>query len=91
MTSDRRPDADDARKGDDCSVTDHGDGVIIRLSRDEALVLFEWLHRCENEGRFTAPDHHAEQVALWNLSALLERELVEPLRPDYARLVADAL
>jgi hypothetical protein len=69
-------------------VGDHG--VAIQLSRDEALVLFEWLHRCEDEDRVSPPEHHAEQVALWNLSALLERALVEPLRQNYRQLVAQA-
>jgi hypothetical protein len=47
-------------------VTDPGDGVIIQLSRDEALVLFEWPHRSEEEDGFVPPVNHAEQVALWS-------------------------
>ena len=66
------------------------DGVAIQLSRDEALVLFEWLHRSEDEDRVIPPEHHGEQVALWNLSALLERALVEPLKQNYRQLVAEA-
>jgi hypothetical protein len=67
-----------------------GDRVIIQLSRDEALVLFEWLHRSEDEDRASPPEHPAEQVALWNLSALLERELVEPFKQNYSQLVVEA-
>jgi hypothetical protein len=67
-----------------------GDGVIIELSRDEALVLFEWLHRSEREGRVSPPQHDGDQLALWNLSALLERELVEPFKQNYAQLVEEA-
>jgi hypothetical protein len=63
------------------------DGVVIRLSRDEALVLFDWLHRCEDAGTVNPPEHHGEQTALWNLCALLERELVEPFTPQYAEKV----
>jgi hypothetical protein len=37
-----------------------------------------------------APQHEAEQIALGNLSALLERELSEPFRPRYADLVSAA-
>ena len=66
------------------------DLVTIQLSRDEALVLFEWLHRCEDVGAVSPPGHHAEQVALWNLSALLERQLVEPFKKDYAQLIEEA-
>ncbi|GEM_PF-1119802 len=71
-------------------VAADGDRVTIQLSRDEAVVLFEWLHRCEDEDGFSLPEHHAEQVALWNLSALLERELVEPFKQNYRQLVEGA-
>jgi hypothetical protein len=67
-----------------------GDDVVIRLSHDEALVLFELLHHWESQQRVTQPEHHAGQVALWNLSCLLERELVEPLDPAYDRLITEA-
>jgi hypothetical protein len=61
--------------------------VTLRLTSDEALVLFDWLHRCEDVDRVVPPEHHGEQVALWNLSALLERELAEPFQGDYRDLV----
>jgi hypothetical protein len=48
--------------------------VTISLTSDEALVLFDLLHRWEDADSVTAPEHQAEQVALWSLSALLERE-----------------
>ena len=64
--------------------------VTISLTADEALVLFDLLHRWEDDERVGAPQHQAEQVALWNLSALLERELVEPFDAGYAGLVSDA-
>jgi hypothetical protein len=46
-----------------------GDDVVIRLSHDEALVLFELLHHWESQHRVTQPEHHAGQVALWNCPA----------------------
>jgi len=62
--------------------------VLLRLTADEALVLFEWLHRTDDgPGYGGIVADHAEKVALWNLSALLERELIEPLQDDYAQLV----
>ncbi len=61
--------------------------VTLRLTSGEALVLFDWLHRCGDSDRVLPPEHHGEQVALWNLSALLERELVEPFRSNYRDLV----
>lgn len=64
--------------------------VVIRLSQDEALVLFERLHRSEDQDGLSQPVHHGEQVALWSLSALLERELVEPFADNYLDLLAGA-
>lgn len=64
--------------------------IDIRLSHDEALVLFEWLHRLDDQGSLGLFEHQIEQVALWNLSAHLERELVEPFQPDYRQLLGRA-
>ncbi len=61
--------------------------VNITLTADEALVLFELLHRSEDSGHVSAPEHQGEQVALWSLSALLERELPESFDAQYGDLV----
>lgn len=55
--------------------------MVIELSKAEALVLFELLHRLEDEGSPT--EDPAEQTALWRLAGALERTLVEPFEPDY--------
>lgn len=60
------------------------------LIGDEALILFDLLHRWEDDKHVGAPQHKAEQVALWNLSALLERELSEPFDSRYSELVSEA-
>ena len=54
-------------------MADPGD-ASISWTADEVLVLFELLHRWEDDDRVTAAQHAAEQVALWNLSASLERD-----------------
>ena len=64
--------------------------LSISLTADEALVLFDLLHRWDDDDRVSAPQHASEQVALWNLSALLERELREPFDVRYGDLVAEA-
>ena len=64
--------------------------VTIELPRDEALVLFELLHRWEDENSVGGPLEQGEQVALWALSCLLERVLVEPFHEDYGELVEAA-
>jgi hypothetical protein len=67
--------------------------VYVRMSNDEALVLFERLHRhgaanvrLDQLGLEDA----AERVVLWDLSGSLEKLLVEPFRPDYAQLLEKA-
>lgn len=65
--------------------------VLLRLTPDEALVLFEFLARSINEhggtGLLALTHHDAE---LWSLNAVhcaLESELAEPFRDDYRTLV----
>lgn len=70
-------------------MTKTGD-VTITLTSDEALVLFDLLHRWEDAGQVSVFAHKSEQVAMWNLSALLERVLVEPLNASHGDLVAAA-
>jgi hypothetical protein len=50
-------------------------------------VLFELLHRWEDENAVGGPLEQGEQVALGALSCLLERVLVEPFPEDYGELV----
>jgi len=64
--------------------------VTLTLSPDEALVLFDLLHRWEDADSIDSALLPGEQTALWNLSALLERVLVEPFDPDYLRLITEA-
>jgi len=71
-------------------MPDAENDVTLRLTVDEALVLFDWLHRCEDEGEVVQPVHDGERTALFSLSALLERELVEPLQRNYSELVDQA-
>jgi hypothetical protein len=66
-----------------------GGDVTLSLSRDEALVLFEWI-TVFTERDDVALNDQAEQFVLWKLEGMLEKELVEPLRPDYGALLAAA-
>jgi hypothetical protein len=63
--------------------------VKIELTRDEALVLFDLLHRFEKTEKLDL-QHQAEEQALWNLSCLLERELVEPFSRNYDEIPEQA-
>jgi hypothetical protein len=75
------------------------DTITLELSKDEALVLFEWLYRREDarradkNARKDDPDKaplDAEEIVLSGVLCLLEKELVEPFNPNYDDLVAAA-
>ncbi|MEM9193119.1 MAG: hypothetical protein AAGF12_28355 [Myxococcota bacterium] len=62
--------------------------IGIELSRDEALVLHDWLANLDDvEVSGIEP---AAQRALWNLEALLEKSLTEPFHPDYRQKLKEA-
>lgn len=63
--------------------------VSLELSRDAAVVLFDWLARFNETGRATFIDQ-AEERVLWDLQADLETRLGEPLTSDYDSLLTEA-
>lgn len=66
-----------------------GDEVVIALDQDEAVVLFEWLARFNEQPRADFEDP-AEEYVLWNLECVLESILVAPFLPEYAEVLAQA-
>jgi hypothetical protein len=64
--------------------------VRVTLTSDEALVLFELLHRWEDSGEIDTVLMQGEQAALWALSGRLESILVEPFEGNYRELVDQA-
>jgi hypothetical protein len=60
--------------------------VSLRLTRAEALVLFEWISRVDAAGNLPVEDPAEEQV-LWRLEGQLESKLIEPLGPNYKQAV----
>lgn len=63
--------------------------ISISLSRDQALVLFEWLARPGAGEQPAAFEDQAEQRVLWDLEAL-EKHLAEPFKSDYRERLAAA-
>lgn len=70
------------------NITDPND-IVIKLTPDEALVLFEILWRFEKQEKLEIIDS-AEKRALWNLQACLEKILLEPFEANYDELLSDA-
>ena len=63
--------------------------IAVRLSRSEALVLFEFVSRFSESSTLSIADQ-AEERVLWDICCLLEKELVEPMKAEYAELLAEA-
>jgi hypothetical protein len=92
---------DCATDGAELSITDGQDSqttqndarpegeVIVKLTQAEALVLFEFCSRFIQEDVLSIEDQ-AEERVLWNLTAVLEKMLLEPFLPDYSERVAEA-
>ncbi len=71
------------------SGPDERSEVLLRLTRAEALVFFEWLARVDAAGKLPVEDPAEEQV-LWRLEGQLETTLTEPLGPNYKEAVEAA-
>jgi len=65
------------------------ENVLLSITRDHALVLFEWLTREDEEEGITTK-HPSEQRVLWDIQAMLEKALSEPLSPNYDEALAAA-
>jgi hypothetical protein len=63
--------------------------VTIELSKDESLVLFEWLSKQSNADCPIEIDA-VEQYALDRLLGRFEKKLAEPFNPNYIKILEDA-
>lgn len=61
--------------------------VTIELTKDEALVLFDFLGRFNQNSNESVFEDQAEQKALWIIEGLLEKVLVEPFMPNYQDII----
>ncbi|MBX7151976.1 hypothetical protein K1X84_10075 [bacterium] len=63
--------------------------INLELSRDEALVLFDFLAKFDDAKGVYSCDE-VEQAVLWILEGRLEALLVEIVKPEYRNLVIEA-
>ena len=66
------------------------ENVILTTSKSEALVLFEFLVRFNEQAPKELFVDQAEQRVLWNLEAYLEKQLTEPFLANYHEIVEKA-
>ena len=63
--------------------------ICLKLTNEEALVLFDWISRFNEDDKNVFQDQ-AEQRVLWDIEAMLENQLVEPLDENYNELLKSA-
>jgi hypothetical protein len=66
------------------------DKVNIELTKEEAIVLFEFLSRFNENDNLSRFEDQSEQRVLWNVECILEKQLSEPFRADYQKIVKKA-
>ena len=64
--------------------------ILIKLSKDEALVLFEFVSRFNQLDQDEIFQDQAEQKLVWLIETQLEKILVEPFQPDYKEIIQEA-
>jgi hypothetical protein len=62
----------------------------LTISKDEALVLFDFLARFNEAKHSDVFEDQAEQKTLWVLEGQLEKQLVETFNPDYKDIIKEA-
>ncbi len=65
------------------------DSIAVHLSRDEALVLFEFFARFDQDNQFRLRNN-SEFVAFMKIAGQLEKTLSEPFQENYLDLLASA-
>lgn len=63
--------------------------LTLKLSREEAIVFYDWLCRYNASENHSFEDQ-AEQRVLWNMECMLESVLMEPFSPNYREILATA-
>ena len=64
--------------------------INIKLSKEEAIVLLEFLGRVNEKERLGLFEDQSEQRVLWNIECILEKNLSEPFSQDYHDIVKRA-
>ncbi|MCU0322323.1 MAG: hypothetical protein MUE72_07900 [Chitinophagaceae bacterium] len=64
--------------------------VNIELTKDEAIVLFEFLGRFNEVENNSLFEDQSEQRVMWDIECILEKKLAEPFRKDYSEIVKKA-
>jgi hypothetical protein len=64
--------------------------IVVTLSSDESLVLFEWLSNFNQKETNSEIKDEAEQRVLFDLEAVLESTIIETFKGNYLDTIKDA-
>ena len=64
--------------------------ITINLTKDQALVLFEFVSRINEQPDSNIFEDEAELFALSEVEGQLQKILDEPFRPDYNNIIEKA-
>lgn len=60
------------------------EGILLKLSNDEALVLANWLFRFNETDHTKFIEHQSENRILWDMESILEKSTNEIFTHNYA-------
>ena len=66
------------------------DKVLLELTKEEAIVLLEWLFRFNEGEKSNLFQDQAEERVLWDMEASLEKVIPETFDSKYAETLSKA-
>ncbi|HEX8576645.1 MAG TPA: hypothetical protein VF677_10175 [Flavobacterium sp.] len=66
------------------------EGILLKLSNDEALVLINWLFRFNEADHSKFIQHQSENRILWDMESILEKSVNEVFSNNYIEALAKA-
>ena len=64
--------------------------ISLKLTKDEALILFEFVTRFNENDNKEIFNDQAEEKIFWVIEGQLEKILVEPFMPNYQNIIQEA-
>lgn len=66
------------------------DKVILELTKEEAIVLFDWIYRLNEKEKPELFEDQAEERVLWDIEASIEEVISETFESNYAEILSKA-
>jgi len=67
-----------------------GDTILLELTKEESIVLFDWLSRFNENENLDLFRDQAEERVLWDMEASLEQVISEIFNSNYAEILSQA-